>query len=136
MVALLFLPSELSFWQTITVLTLVQLFLNAIASLYSPTSRALIPDMLTKEEIENFNISYTLVSDLIKFIAPLLIGLPLLSKLSLSSLFFINALTFLISFLLLHPISYSRSDSKSLLNQNTKQPISSKTSFNNQRFSF
>lgn len=121
-VAFLFLPSELSFWQTITVLTLVQLFLNAIASLYSPTSRALIPDMLTKEEIENFNISYTLVSDLIKFIAPLLIGLPLLSKLSLSSLFFINALTFLISFLLLHPISYSRSDSKSLLNQNTKQP--------------
>ena len=52
-VALLFLPSELSFWQTITVLTLVQLFLNAIASLYSPTSRALIPDMLTKEEIES-----------------------------------------------------------------------------------
>ncbi len=121
-VALLFLPSELSFWQTITVLTLVQLLLNAIASLYSPTSRALIPDMLPKEEIASFNISYTLISDLIKLIAPLLISLPFLSKLNLSGLFLINALTFFISFLFLRPISYSRPNAQSPLTKKMKQP--------------
>lgn len=90
----------------ITIGIIVAIATAAAASLYAPTSRALVPSIVPAEELESFNSTYTGVGEISRTIGPA-VGALLLSvggteAFPLSLL--INSLSFCISFLLTLPL--------------------------------
>ncbi|WP_348921678.1 MFS transporter [Enterococcus rotai] len=78
----------------------ILMILNVIATLYGPISRSLVPYMVEKENISKYNSIYTMCADSIKFIVPLVLSVPFILSLDLGSVFLVNAVSFLISFMI------------------------------------
>lgn len=91
---LFLLPNSLN---DLIIVSIIMIMLNSFAALYGPTSRSLVPLMVPKEDISRFNTLYTIFSDCIKFIAPLILSIPFILKLQMSDFFLLNAVTFILS---------------------------------------
>lgn len=72
--------------------------LNSVAAIYGPVSRALVPKMVDQNNISKYNSIYTTVADVVKFVVPLIVGIPFMLNLKINELFMFNFLTFLVSF--------------------------------------
>lgn len=91
----------------ITILILVNIFLSIGFSLFSTTSKSIIPNVIDKSNVKDFNSTFTFINQIIKIVGPSIASfLFALEFIDIKGIFIINGISFILSSFLVSLLNY------------------------------